>query len=225
MSTASAIAVQLQLTTRSTPPVAPVDLNTDQMPAIWRGEDVDFNIGIFDTFGNSVDLSNLAFLELDIFPAQLPSQASPTNLGYGPYVNVPFPTTPPAPLLHITVAAEDITPTITKEGWLDGTEQQAVLGLTWQQTLSLNLAGLTSKKFWMVVHGITAIGRKITYGGGWVLVQETGEQGIYLPNLTAPLDVPEFTILYVEPNQQLLFSETISVEGMIEIDGMLVQVS
>lgn len=224
MSTLAAIAIQLELTVRSNPPVAPVDLNTDAAPQAWRGEDLDILIGIFDVMGVAVDLSNLQFLEVDIFPAQLPSQALPTNLGYGPFSTLPYPTTPPAPLLSVTIPAGSITPTIVKEDWLEGLTQQAVASFGWRDTLSLNLGGCMSKKFWLSIHGITSIGRKLTYGGCWITFNETGEQGIYLPNLIAPIDVPDPAILYIEPNQQLMFSVPISVEGTIEIEGTLVQV-
>jgi hypothetical protein len=216
--------VLLELTVRSNPPIEPVDINTDLPPAIWRGEDVDFWIGIFDPLGESVDLSNLQFLELDIFPAQLPSQASPGNLGYAPFSTLPYPSTPPAPLLTVTVPTSSITPTISKADWLNGTAAQAVMSFDWVDTASLNLGGLTSASFWLVIQGLTSIGRKIVYGGCMITVYESGESAIYLPNTVAPLDVPYPTILYIVPNQQLTFSSTISVEGTIEIEGQLIQV-
>lgn len=224
MPTAAASEIFLELTTRSNPPISPIDINTDLPPRIWRGEDVDFNIGIFDPFGNSVDLSNLSFLELDIFPTQLPAQASPGNLGYAPYSSLPYPSVPPAPLLTVTVPANQITPTITKANWYEGLAAQAVMSLSWIQTASINLGGATEADFWLVLQGITSIGRKIVYGGCLLKVYESGESAIYLPNTTAPLDVPAETILLIEPNQQLTFSHTISVEGTIVIDGMLIQV-
>lgn len=224
MSIVSAIPVQLQLTTRSTPPVAPVDLNTTQMPRIWRGESVDFNVGIFDTQGDAVDLSNIEFLEFDIFPLLIPPRDVPTNQVYSPYSTLPFPSTPPAPLLTVTVPAEDIVPLIDRAEWNAGLAQQAVFSFDWSETASLNLGGKPSKKFWLSVHGLTDSGKKLTYGGGYLEVFETGEQNIYLPNTLVPLDVPEFTILYIEPNQQLTFAETISIEGLVDVEGMLIQV-
>jgi hypothetical protein len=224
MPTAAAASVFLEFTTRSNPPISPIDINTDLPPQIFRGEDVDFSIGIFDPFGNSVDLSNLQFLELDIFPMQLPADASPGNLLYAPFSTLPFPSTPPAPLLSVTLPAGDITPVIDRADWLEGNEAQAVMSFSWIDTSSLNLGGQTEADFWIVLQGLTSIGRKIVYGACRLRVYESGESAIYLPNLVAPLDVPYPTILYVEPNQQLTFSSTISVEGTIEIEGQLVQV-
>lgn len=222
---ADSIVVRLALTTRSVPPVAPVDSNTGEPPAIWRGEDIDFQIGIFDAMGFCVDLSNVDFLEVDIFPTPLPAQRILTNQTYAPYSMLPFPSVPPAPLLSVTIPAIDITPVISWSNWEDGLAQQATASFGWRETLSLNLGGKSSRPFGILVHGITDGLRKLTYGGGLLTVYESGEQGIYLPNLIAPLDVPEATILLIEPNQQLLFSETISVEGRIEIEGILAQVS
>lgn len=224
MPTAPAGQVFLELTTRSNPPISPIDINTDLPPQIWRGEDVDFLIGIFDPFGDSVDLSNLSFLELDIFPMQLPSQASPGNLGYGPFSTLPYPSVPPAPLLSVTIPQSDITPTINRADWLDGSASQATMSFSWIDTSSLDLGGETEASFWIILQGLTSIGRKIVYGGCILKVYESGESAVYLPNLIAPLDVPYPTILYIEPNQQLTFSATISVEGTIEIEGQLVQV-
>lgn len=224
MPTTPAAQVPLEFTTRSNPPISPVDINTDRPPQIWRGEDVDFLIGIFDPFGDSVDLSNLSFLELDIFPMQLPAATSPGNLGYGPYSTLPFPSTPPAPLLKVTLPSSSITATISRADWLEGLASQAVLSLSWIDTASIDLGGLTSAPFWLVLQGLTSIGRKIVYGGCLITIFESGESGIYLPNTIAPIDVPAETILYIEPNQQLTFSTTISVEGTVEIEGQLVQV-
>jgi hypothetical protein len=225
MPVAAAAEVFLELTTRSNPPVSPVDINTDLPPAIWRGEDVDFNVGIFDCFGNCVDLSNLQFLQVSILPAQLPAQASPGNLLYAPYSTLPYPSVPPAPLLSAVVPAAAITPVISRYNWLEGLESQATLSFSWIQTSSLNLGGQTEMDFWLVVQGLTSIGRMITYGGCVLKVHESGEVGIYLPNTTAPLDVPAATILLIEPNQQLLFAKTISIQGIVVIEGVLVQVN
>lgn len=224
MSTSPATQLWLQLTTRSVPPVPPLDADTGELPAIWRGEDVDFRLGVFDRFGQPQDLSNLAFLEVDIFPLLIPGPQPDTNQGYGAYTIQPYPTTAPAPLISKTIPASSITALISTAAWESGDAQNAIASFTWEETASLELAGLPNRSFGLVVHGITTAGRKITYAGGSLNVFEAGEQGIYLPTNIVPLDVPASTILYVQPNQQLLFSETISVEGLVEIDGLLVQV-
>lgn len=223
MSTISAIPIRLELTTRSNPPVPPVDINTDETPRIWRGEDFAFQIGIFDARGFCVDLSNLAFLEVDIFPVPTPRSNIYTNQTYSPYSHLPYPTVPPAPLLSVTILANAITPTIDRDAWESGDAQQAEAVFTWIQTQSLNLAGLNFKNFYVVVHGMTQSGTRVTYGGGTLEVWESGAQGIYLPNTIAPLIVPDNTIFLIEENSQLLFSQPITVDGDMIVDGYLVE--
>lgn len=225
MNQQAATLVSLELTTRSTPPIAPLDASTGETPAFWRGEDLVFRIGIFDSRGFPIDLSNLDFLEVDIFPLPVPARQPTTNIGYAPYGFNPYPTRPPAPLLTVTLTADDIEATITRAGWVEGIEQNGLAAFSWVDTLSLNLGGFPSRQFGFVVHGLTAAKRKITYGGGPVTVYETGEQGIYLPNHVAPVVVPEATIFLVEENRQIPFAVPIQVDGDMVIDGYLIEVA
>jgi hypothetical protein len=213
------IEVQLELTTRSIPPVPPTDILTGGTPKFWRGSEVSFAIGIFDPNGVSVDLSNLAYLELAIYPIPTPPEWVNTDQSYSPFSNLPFPSTPPAPLLSVTVPAGSITPVISRADWLDGAAQNASLVLPWTASQSLNLQGQDSLPFMLVVQGITASGNRIIYGSGVVTVFESGSQGIYLPPLPAPLDVPAGTTFYIAPNVQIPFTLPIRVEGTIFVDG------
>ncbi len=230
MPEADAIPIRLEVSTRSSPPVAPIDVLTGAQPEIWRGEDVAIAVGIFDSNGFPVDLSNLDFLELDIFPWPIPANRPSTNQGYAPFSFLPFPSMPPAPLLRAVLVGDDdpdvteIKALITSRDWKEGTDQNGVFRFPWRDTASLNLGGLPAKRFGFVVHGLAGT-RKLVYGGGTLMVFEAGEQGIYLPNLIAPQEVPAETILYIEPNQQLTFSLPITVEGTIVLEGALVQVA
>lgn len=215
--------LSLELTTRSNPPVYPVDSDTGQAPAFWRGEDVDFRIGIFDRNGFPVDLSNLDFLEVDIFPLPIPNRQPDTNFEYALYSFLPFPSVPPQPLLTVTIPAVDITALIDRRGWEDGVEENAVGSIGWIDTQSLNLGGAGSKQFGLVVHGLTSTGKKITYGGGPIRVYETGEQGIYLPNSIAPLIVPRGTIFLIGVNSQIPFAAPIVIDGDMIVDGYLIE--
>lgn len=216
--------IRLQLGIASNPPVFPIDVLTQQGPKIWRGSSVAFDIGVFDEDGACVDLSNLDFLEVDIFPLPIPNQNPLTNYRYPPFTFWPFPTTPPAPLVFTTVGSASITGKITRRGWLNGTEQQARIPFSWIDTQGLNLGGAPFKNFWLVVHG-KASAQRLVYGGVVLPVYETGAQDIYIPNDLAPLLVPQDTILYVPDNQQMLFEEMIDVEGFVETEGMLIQVT
>lgn len=224
MPVANSVPIRLQLGLESNPPVFPFDLNTGLAPQFWRGETVEFQIGIFDRTGAAVDLSNLSFLEVDIFPLSKLNLLANTNELYNPFSILPFPTMSPAPLIWETIPAGEITTTILKDAWNNGTAQQAIVEFDWTDTQSLDLGGSQSKQFWLAVTGLTATGKKLVYGGTRIEVYESGAQGIYLPNRIAPLVVPEFTTLYVEPNQQLVFSATIEVSGQVVVEGQLIQV-
>ncbi len=213
------IEIQLELTTRSIPPIPPTDILTGLTPKLWRGSDTSIYLGIFDPQGVSVDLSNLAFLEVDIFPIPTPPEWVNTNQTYQPWSILPFPSNPPAPLLSVTIPASGITPVITRGDWLDGNAQNAIAEFGWAATQSLDLQGQPEMQFMLVVHGITAAARRITYGAGVVTVFESGAQGVYLPMGVAPLDVPAATIFYVAPDTQIPFVISIRVEGTIVADG------
>lgn len=217
------IQIRLQLTTRSSPPVWPIDIYTNEAPTFWRGESVAFNLGIFDPAGVGMDLSNLAFLEVDIAPMPTPNRRPSTNQSYAQYTYNPYPTTPPAPLLSVTIPKADIVPIITRSNFERGIDQNGIAVFDWIATQSLNLNGQEFRDFLLYVHGLTDNGNRITFGGSQLRVWESGVEGVYLPNTITPLDVPFGTILHVLPNQQMLFSETISVEGTILVDGELVQ--
>lgn len=215
--------IRLQLSVVSNPPAYPVDVNTGLAPQIWRSSDVDFQVGIFDQFGASVDLSNLDFLEFDIFPMPVLNLLPDTNFKYNAYSVPPYPNLPAAPLQFVTIPADDITAKVSLRDWKNGISQQASASFTWNQTQALELGGSVYRDFWLNVHGLAG-NQKIPYGGCRLRVYESGSQAIYLPNTLAPLDVPLDTILYIPPNQQLTYHETISVEGTITPDGILIQV-
>lgn len=225
MSVADYIPIRLQLGVISNPPLFPIDINTGLAPQFFKGETVGFELGIFDAKGASVDLTNLSFLEVSIYPMPVQNQLSDTNQRYNFFSVLPFPTAAPAPLIWQTLVAADIKKVIKNDAWKNGTDQQAVAIFPWTDTLSIDLSGEESRQFWLTVTGLTASGRKLVYGQTRLEIHESAAPGIYLPNDIAPLVVPQFTTLYIEPNQQLPFAETINVDGgQIVIEGQLVQV-
>jgi hypothetical protein len=164
MPTASSIPVQLQVTTRSTPPIAPVDLNTGDWPAIWKGSTTVFNAAIFDPQGFPVDLSNLSKLTLQIFP-----YVPPQN-----YLGYPLPDTFPA-LITVDVATDDITPVITTANWLASLVQNAAFIVTDAQTLALDLQGQPFNRFIITISGLFKTGiNRVIYGSGPIFVYESG---------------------------------------------------
>lgn len=215
----SSIGIRLELSTRSLPPIPPIDALTQETPKFWRGGDISFDVGIFDSAGFPVDLSNLSFLSVSIFPYPRDPRALDTNYSYAAFSILPFPSAPPAPLLFKTVAAADITGLISKEEWRDGLCQNATFEFSDIDTASLDLGGQPQARFVVVVQGLLTDGRSLVYGGGPLTVFESGVQGVYLPDDVAPLIVPYGAILYLRPNTQIPFSEPIQVAGSIISDG------
>lgn len=216
--------IRLQLGIVSDPPVGPVDANTALAPQAWRGAGLGVDLGIFNPKGAAVDLSDLDYLEVDIYPASIFSQLVGTNYRYNPYSTQPYPNLPPAPLQFVTILADDIESDIKLDEWLAGNAQQARAEFSFVQMQALSLGGKQSAPFWLVVSGQKSNGRRVIYGGTKFTVFESGVSDIYLPNAAAPVLVPAQTIFYVAPNAQIPFSETIVVEGQVVVDGgMLVQ--
>ena len=218
------IAVRLELTTRSVPPVPPIDSNTGEIPAVWRGEDWAFQIGIFDANGVGVDLSNIDYLQVDIYHELIPATWPATNQTYSPYSTLPFPSTPPSPLLSTTIVKADITPIVSYAAWKNGSAQQATANFRFTDTNSINLNGYPKRTLGIMIFGYSNGQKKLTYVGGPWQVFEGGDQTVYLPNNIAPIIVPENTVLYVFPDQQLVYTLPITVNGSLKIEGSLIQV-
>lgn len=199
-----------------------------------------FQIAIFDPYGTAVDLSNLDFLQVSIFPYPLPPLAIPTNKTYAAYSYLPYPSTPAAPLISQTIPKGDIAPWISRQDWNEQLGQQVEVVFPAIDTASLNLGGQKAKRFLIVVQGITLakdfgpdynaadflVGqlRKLTYSGGIVEVWESGAVSFYLPNSVAPLRVPRGTVFLIPENNQLPFATGIEVDGELLIDGALIDV-
>lgn len=202
----------------------PIDGNTELVPQTWRGEEFAVDAGVFDVNNVAVNLANLAYFECDIFPLPIPNDDVDTNFTTPPFSNQPFPTTPPAPLISVTLEAEEITPLITRQAWLDGQAQNARFLFSFVQMQSLDLGGDSVRRFWMVFSARTTGGARLIYGAGPLEVYESGAQTIYLPNNLAPLVIPEGTTLYIPQNQQMPFAIPIDVIGILDVDGILVDV-
>ena len=145
------VPIRLQVSTASAPAVPPIDVNTGLPPAEWRANAVSYQVGIFDANGNSVDLSNVAYLQLTIAATQ----------------------NAPANFIVATVLAGAITPTISRSAWLGGTAQNASFNLTAAQT-DITLAAAASQDYWLQLSGVTLTGSLIVYGAGNVTFYNSG---------------------------------------------------
>ena len=151
MSTYSQIPVRLQADIISSPPVGPIDANTGFAPAFWRAQSVGIAVGIFDVNGVAVDLSNLAYLQIQ------------------------FMETPSSPNLVLSkqVLAGSIIPIISRAGWLAGTAQQATFVISAAE-LDFSLNGQDSLPYWLNLSGVTSGGAQVVYAAGYITVFNPG---------------------------------------------------
>jgi len=158
MSTLSQIPIRLLLSPVSNPPNSPVDANTGLAAQWWRGGAVALQVGIFDLFGASVDLTNATAV-------QLVMQDTPVS---------------PNVLLNKSVLAVNIIPTITSAGWNAGTQQQLTFDLLNGET-DFDLGGEASAQFWLSIRVYTSPSSYLIYGAGYVTIFNSGA-ALPLPN-------------------------------------------
>ena len=149
MPTYSQIPIRCRLSIVSNPPAYPIDDNTGEAPRFWRGQDVVFQVGIFNSMNVAVDLSNIAELQLTI-------REQPTS-----------------PFALASTISGTIIPTISYSSWANGTAQQASFNLTAALT-DLPLDGLESRPLWLDIKGYTSTGQQLVYGAGYITVYNPG---------------------------------------------------
>ena len=137
------VPIRLEADLVSAPPVNPIDANTGNAPEAWRRQDIAVQVGIFDASQVPVDLSNLTYLQLVL------QEASDSLV----------------PSVVKTLAQVNLVPIITRGGWDDGTEQQAIFALT-AADMDLGLDGQPSKTYWIIIQGLTQGGQQIVYAAG-----------------------------------------------------------
>lgn len=164
MSTLASIPIQLQVTARSNPPIAPIDLNTGDWPMAYKASQTAFNVGLFGPDGFPLDLSNLTKLTLQVFP-----YVPPQN-----YLGYPLPDTI-TPLITIDVDAADITPVITTAQWQAALEKNAVFTITDLDTASLDLQGQPFNRFVLTISGtVETSNAVIIYASGPIFFYDSG---------------------------------------------------
>lgn len=137
------VPIRLQASLISSPPVTPIDINTGLAPQFFRSNALEIDVAIFDAYGNSVNLSNLSFLQLILQAGQ--NALTPTTV--------------------VNVASGSLNPTVTMAQWISGESQQAAFLLSGAQT-DVSLFGETSYPYWVIVQGILPSGAVIIYAAG-----------------------------------------------------------
>lgn len=145
------IPLRLRLSIVSNPPAIPVDQNTGLAPRVWRRQNAAIQLAIFDALNVSIDLSNLAYLQVIL-------QKAHDSI---------------APIWVKQVDAADITDVVTIAAWLAGTAQQASVSLTPSDT-DQGLEGNNEADFWLIVQGFTEDGAPLVYGAGALTIYDAG---------------------------------------------------
>lgn len=186
----------------SQPPVEPVDANTNQPIRFWRGNGISVAVGIFDSDGVAVDLSNLLYLQMVL-------KKTPLS---------------PAVLATVVVEAADIIPTVSRAEFLAGENQQATFVFTAAQT-DQGLEGGTEAPFWLALQGKTSGGVPITYAAGYITIYNPGSSiPAPVPGLVSwhEQDSDSSDTVLVEPTSQI-HTEEITASGSPETRDVVIQ--
>jgi len=141
------------------------DQLTAETPDLWRGNDVQFELGIkWDD--RIADISNLASITLDLREDNVLGSLAATK----------------------TLAAAGFE-FVTDETWADKTGQHGKLILTGTETNFDLGPGITEKRYWLVVSAITtdAPSRAITLGATILILREDGAGTAGIPPTNDPL--------------------------------------
>ena len=134
---------------------AAIDVLTSDTPFIWRGADVQFELGIFGS-----DQTLASIVNLDSISIQVRSADRRGSL-----------------LMAATLARSHFNLTLTQPAWDAGTDAHAVLAFTNGQT-AIDLDGAVEGTYWLVVSAITTDSpAKVIILGTSVLT--VGENGSY----------------------------------------------
>ena len=162
--------VQVEFSPLADPPGNPFVPATGKMPKIWRASPIALQIGVFDQFGNCVDLTNLAALRL-VIQRQNHDVVS---------------------LVDKTITSDQIVAHIGRGNWLNGTAQQATFVLNAWET-DFDLSAQDSQTFWITLQGYnSASNQPIVYGAGHIRVTN--------PGATLPFIMPGLNSLNAQTN-------------------------
>jgi hypothetical protein len=155
---------------------AATDIVSGSTPLIWRGTDVQVEVGLFYAGVLQTDISNIASLHLQIFDGSRTGNALVTK----------------------TILAAALVGTLTANDWSAGTPDKyhALFTLSYADTqLPMDGSGTTQQKktFWLVIHAVTTDGtsRRMTWGGCNLEVEEDAAQNDLD---VVPLAAPTFRI-------------------------------
>lgn len=118
------------------------DIVAGGSPEMWRGNDVQFELGFFFD-GDPLDATDYSTVTLIV------KEQDDRNAPY--------------PLMKAVISSASITPTFTKEEWDNGDKQHCVITFTGAET-RLDLKGKDDRTFWLSIIARTTGGQRITLG-------------------------------------------------------------
>jgi len=129
------------------------DIYTGDTPELWRGNDAQFEVGIFFNETLQTDISNIATITLDV-------KSTSDRDG--------------DPLITATLQAADLDDTLDSETWADGTKQHALFTFTGDET-NIELDG-NDDDCWLIISYTTTDnpGRSITIQHTIIKIVEDG---------------------------------------------------
>lgn len=142
------------------------DVRTAAAPILWRGNDVEFEIGLFRG-ADLLDVSNFASMTLELKTNDITGITG-------------------TPLMSRTISGAQISNVLTAQTWTDETAQHALFAFAGSET-NLSLGGELEQVFYLVISGTTndSPSRLITFGFALVKIKECGVAGTGEP--PAPL--------------------------------------
>jgi hypothetical protein len=153
-----------------------IDNLTGKSPEIWRGADMQFEIGVFFNGTLATDISNIASITVEL--------KSPTN--------------PSGPaLVAVVVPAANLTSDVTSVNWRNQTAQHCIAQFTADDT-NFDLDGALSASLWLVI-GVTTADAEALYfpiGVGLITVRESGfsRGDTQISLVTPPVRVAELLV-------------------------------
>jgi hypothetical protein len=183
MSTISRRRIRLKLDVAKATSYKHLDVNTSQNPEHWRGNDLQFELGI--CFNDTLsDISNLASITLEVKDASAEAGT--------------------AALMSKTILAADLDPTLNAASWADQTKQHALVIFTGAEA---NIAAASN--YWLVVSAITTDvpGRTITLGVATFAVVEdrTGATTVPQVNQGVAYTQAEADARYIQKHADMSF--------------------
>ena len=184
--------IRLALSVTSEPGAGLIDQQTGQQPAIFPQGNLTIAFAVFDEFNNNVDLANLTYVEADFVDAPFAGQV----------------------LAQSSILGSVLTASIPIQAWRNGTQDQGEIDFTPDQ-----LAAVTGRAAWLVIHALTSAGEHIFFGAGWVTVRPSGVPAtLKMPLSPVPSVIPAGAVYEIPAGVTITFATSPKILGQLICD-------